>query len=246
MRARKSARPRRAGCRATRGSALAPALFCTSRTCNSSLGAACTWRSTGTNRRSSFLAGKGDRHRVRMSKKRQIVPTLMWPREVFENDCLATPLRAVNTVAQGCGGPIGLADVIARGQLSGVLPCGGNQVLTSASAQKSLAHRRAPLKYPRRASRHRQSAVVLRLLGQPVALSGLCPDAVNSSAGRRRSSCLPLPAQVAELSPWSRTTPGQFNPLFVDGDVWHPCSGVEPFRRFVTPNVLVHRANSVV
>lgn len=143
---------------------MAPAGFCTSRTCNSSLGAACTWRSTGTERRSSFLDGEGGRHRTRMSKKQQIVPTLMWPREVFENDCLATPLRAVNTVAQGCGGPLGLADVIARGQLSGVLPCGGNQVLTSAVAQKSFAHSRGRLKYQRRASRRRRSAVAPRLL----------------------------------------------------------------------------------
>lgn len=173
-----------------------------------------------------------------MSKKRQIVPTLMWPRTVFENDCLATPLRAVNTVAQGCGGPIGLADVIARGQLSGVLPCGGNQVLTSASAQKSFAHRRAPLKYPRRASHHRQLVVIPCLLGQPVVLGTLCPNAVKAVDGRRRSLCLPLPAQVAELSPWSRTTPGQSNPLlpmttaaaFGTGVSW--CSVVWPRRPF--------------
>lgn len=62
-----------------------------------------------------------------MSKKCQYTPTLLWPRHVFENDCLAQPLRAVNTVAQGCGGPIGLADAVARASLTGVTPGNANQ-----------------------------------------------------------------------------------------------------------------------
>ena len=151
-----------------------------------------------------------------MSKKVQYTPTLLWPRHVFENECLAQPLRAVNTVAQGCGGPIGLADSLARASLTGVTPGNANQA------------RAVFFKLPLGCG---QSCLVLLwrpgVLGPPPAAQRPCRPRTAVCAGVRRfrrlqppSLSLPPPfpstlfpplrkaaVQVAELSPWSRTTP---------------------------------------
>lgn len=145
-----------------------------------------------------------------MSKKVQYTPTLLWPRHVFENECLAQPLRAVNTVAQGCGGPIGLADSLARASLTGVTPGNANQA--------RAVFFKLPLGCGQSCSCGGRGFWAHRL--QPSARVGPEPPfaraSVASAACRTPFPPPPSPpsfplrkaaVQVAELSPWSRTTP---------------------------------------